>query len=127
MNNNYLLDDEFLAKLDNYKQRELWVKILALTLDEDPVDEITGRITGGSISIDGKSKLRRSCSINLISDRLDINNYLWCLNTKIKISIGMTNMIDPLKYGEIVWFPQGTYILNSFNITINNNSSTIAI
>lgn len=127
MNNNYLLDDEFLAKLDNYKQRELWVKVLALTLDEDPVDEITGRITGGSISIDGKSKLRRSCSINLISDRLDINNYLWCLNTKIKVSIGMTNMIDPLKYGEIVWFPQGTYILNSFNITINNNSSTVAL
>jgi hypothetical protein len=38
--NNFLLDSEFLAELDNYKQRELYVKIISLTLDEDPLDEI---------------------------------------------------------------------------------------
>lgn len=125
--NNYLLDNNFLEQLDNYKQRELYVKILALTLEEDPIDEIQGRVTGGSISVDGASKLRRSCSLNLISQRLDINEYLWCLNTKIRVSIGMKNFINPAEYGEIVWFPQGTFVLNSFNISINNTSSTIAI
>lgn len=125
--NNYLLDNQFLEELDNYKQRELYVKILALTLEEDPIDEIQGRVTGGSISVDGASKLRRSCSLTLISQQLDINEYLWCLNTKIRVSIGMRNFINPSVYGEIVWFPQGTFVLNSFNISINNTSSTISI
>ena len=119
MNNTFLLDNDFLINLDNYKQRELWVKIIALTLNEEPVEEITGRITGGSISVDGSSKLRRSCSLNLVSDHLNINEYLWGLNTKVKISIGMKNFIDPIKYGDIVWFKQGTFVLNSFNISIN--------
>lgn len=127
MNKNYLLDDIFLEQLDNQKQRELWVKILALTLDEDPVEEITGRITGGSISIDGNSKLRRSCSLNLISQQLDINEYIWCLNTKIKVSIGIKNEVDTKQYDDIIWFPQGTFVLNSFNISINNTSSTISL
>ena len=125
--NNFLLDNDFLVNLDNYKQRELYVKIIALTLEEDPIDEIQGRVTGGSISVDGSSKLRRSCSLNLISDKLNVSEYLWCLNTKIRVSIGMRNYIDPVKYGEIVWFPQGTFVLNSFNISVNNTSSTIAI
>jgi hypothetical protein len=56
----------------------------------------------------------------MISDRLNVNEYLWGLNTKVKISIGITNKVNPLKYGDIVWFPQGTYVLNSFNISINN-------
>ena len=127
MNKNYLLDDVFLEQLDNQKQREIWVKILALTLDEEPVEEIAGRVTGGSISIDGKSKLRRSCSLNLISQQLDINEYVWCLNTKIKVSIGIKNEVDTKKYDEIIWFPQGTFVLNSFNISINNTSSTISL
>jgi hypothetical protein len=38
--NNFLLDNDFLVNLDNYKQRELYVKIIALTLEEDPIDEI---------------------------------------------------------------------------------------
>lgn len=125
--NNFLLDEKFLEDLDNYKQRELYVKVLALTLEEDPIDEIQGRVTGGSISVDGNSKLRRSCSLNLISDRVNVNEYLWGLNTKIRVSIGMKNYIDPIKYGEIVWFPQGTFVLNSFSISINNTSSTIAL
>ena len=56
MNNLFLLDNDFLYKLNNQPQRELWVKILALTIDEDPIEEIVGRVTGGSISVDGNSK-----------------------------------------------------------------------
>lgn len=121
MNNLFLLDDDFLYKLNNQPQRELWVKILALTIDEDPIEEIVGRVTGGSISVDGNSKLRRSCSLSLISDRLQVNEYIWGLNTKVKVSIGMRNKTNhSVDYGEVVWFPQGTYVLNSFNISISN-------
>ena len=106
MNNLFLLDDDFLYKLNNQPQRELWVKILALTIDEDPIEEIVGRVTGGSISVDGNSKLRRSCSLSLISDRLQVNEYIWGLNTKVKVSIGMRNKTNhSVDYGEVVWFP----------------------
>lgn len=132
MNDMFLLDDVFLERLHNQTQRELWVKVLALTLDEDPIEEITGRITGGSISIDGSSKMRRSCSLTMISDRYSVNEYIWGLNTKVKISIGMKNTVPsdeehPNNYGDIVWFPQGTYVLNSFSISVNNQSSTISL
>ena len=127
MNKTFLLDDNFLEKLHNQSQREIWVKILALTINEEPVEEITGRVTGGSISVDGASKLRRSCSLNLVSDRMSVNEYIWGLNTKVKISIGLKNKVDPLKYGDIVWFPQGIFVLNSFNISINNQQSTISL
>lgn len=127
MNNNFLLDDIFLAELDNQPQRELWVKIIALTINEEPVEEITGRTTAGSISIDGSSKLRRSCSLTLVSEQLNINEYLWGLNTKVKILIGLKNEVNPLAYGDIVWFPQGVFVLNTFNISISNNSSNISL
>ena len=128
MNNLFLLDNDFLYKLNNQPQRELWVKILALTIDEDPIEEIVGRVTGGSISVDGNSKLRRSCSLSLISDRLQVNEYIWGLNTKVKVSIGMRNKTNhSVDYGEVVWFPQGTYVLNSFNISISNQGSTISL
>ena len=132
MNDMFLLDDVFLERLHNQTQRELWVKVLALTLDEDPIEEITGRITGGSVSIDGSSKMRRSCSLTMISDRYSVNEYIWGLNTKVKISIGMKNTVPSDEehlnnYGDIVWFPQGTYVLNSFSISVNNQSSTISL
>ena len=126
MNNTFLLDNEFLEKLNHEQQRELWVKILALTIDEEPVEEITGRITGGSISVDGSSKMRRSCSLTMLSTRMEVNEYIWGLNTKVKISVGMKNKINS-KYEDIVWFPQGTYVLNSFSISVNNQNSTISL
>ena len=127
MNNNFLLDDAFLAELDNQPQRELWIKIIALTINEEPVEEITGRTTAGSISIDGSSKLRRSCSLTLVSDQLNINEYIWGLNTKVKILIGLKNELKPKEYGNIVWFPQGIFVLNSFSISITNNQSNISL
>jgi hypothetical protein len=62
----------------------------------------------------------------MLSTRMEVNEYIWGLNTKVKISIGMRNKISS-KYEDIVWFPQGTYVLNSFSISANNQSSTISL
>ena len=45
---NFLLDADFLKRLDNEKQRETFARIIALDWDENPLEEITGRVTGGS-------------------------------------------------------------------------------
>ena len=52
---NALLDKDFLKELDNYNSREIYARITALTVNELPIESIEGRVTGGSINIDGKA------------------------------------------------------------------------
>lgn len=100
--NNPLLDKLFLKELDKNREKEVWGKIIALTIDEKPVEEITGKVMpGGSINVDGTSAVRRSCSLNLIAKEVNINDFYWGLNTKFKLLIGLTNNINP-KYPEII-------------------------
>ena len=73
---NPLLDKEFLIELDNIKEKEVWARIIALTFDEKPIEEITGKILNGNIGIDGSSALRRTCSLSMISQDVNINDYL---------------------------------------------------
>jgi hypothetical protein len=98
-------DKEFLKKLDAYPMRETYVKILSLDWDEHPVAEISGTITGGTITIDGSSKTRRTCSLTALvdSDNAVLNKAQWGVNTKFAILVGLKNFVDN-KYPEIVWF-----------------------
>lgn len=123
---NPLLDKEFLKQLDERNNKEVFIKLIALTFNEDPVEEITGRATSGSITVDGKSAVRRSCSINLIAENININEYYWGLNTKFKVYTGLKNDINE-EYPEIIWFKQGTYVINSFSTSQNVNSYSISI
>ena len=70
------LDKEFLLELDNNREKEVWAKIIALTFNEQPIEEITGRILNGNIGIDGSSSLRRTCSLSMITQDVNINDYL---------------------------------------------------
>ena len=127
MKNNPLLDKDFLLRLDKHHEKEVWAKIIALDINENPKEEITGQIMqGGSINIDGTSAVRRSCSLSLIAKDININNFYWGLNTKFKLLIGLTNNIDS-KYSDIIWFPQGVYIITSFNTSQGINNYTISI
>jgi hypothetical protein len=63
----YLLDKNFLKQLDAENEREVYAKIVSLNIHEEPIESIEGRVTGGSISIDGSSSVRRSCNLTLIS------------------------------------------------------------
>ena len=72
---NALLDKDFLKELDNYNSREIYARITALTVNELPIESIEGRVTGGSINIDGASAVRRTCSLSLVAQGVDINNF----------------------------------------------------
>ena len=113
---NPLLDTDFLLKLDSCQEREVFVKLIALNFNEEPIEKIEGRSQSGSVNIDGSSIIRRTCSLNLIAKELNINEFYWGLNSKFKLEIGLKNNIDN-NYPDIIWFSQGVFLINSFNIS----------
>lgn len=138
--NNPLLDKEFLSALDAYRERETYARIIALSFQEDPLEQIEGRVTQGSINIDGASAIRRTCSLTLIAEEVNINDFYWGLKSKFKLEVGLRNTIKEMVYSEttgekwgdkypqdIIWFPQGIYAITAFNTAHSATSYTITI
>jgi hypothetical protein len=98
-----LYDKEFLRKLDNTKNKTIFARITALTFQENPIETIEGRVTQGSVNIDGSSAVRRTCSLTMVAQDVKYNDYYWGLNTKFKLEIGVENNIDKT-YPKIIWF-----------------------
>jgi hypothetical protein len=57
----------FLSKLDKCKNKTIYARITALQFNETPIEYIEGRVTQGSINIDGDSAVRRTCSLSMIA------------------------------------------------------------
>lgn len=123
---NYLLDKEFLYELNQYKHKEIFAKIISLSFDEQPLEKIEGKITGGSINIDGNSSLRRTCNLSLVAKDVNITDFYWGISNKFKLEIGLKNFINS-NYPDIIWFNQGIFVITSFNSALTNNNYTISI
>ena len=125
---NYLFDKEFLKELDYHKEKETYVRIISLTNDELPREEIVGRATGGSINIDGASAVRRSCSLSMLALDSDdiITDIYWCYNNKFKLEVGLKNLINN-KYPDIIWFDMGIYIITNFSKSKSTNTLSISL
>ena len=121
-----LYNQEFLRALDKDRNKTIYARITALTFQEYPIETIEGRATQGSINLDGASAVRRTCSVTIIAQDFNYNDYYWGLNTKFKLEIGVANNIDPL-YPDIIWFPQGIYLITGFNTLRSTNNFTISI
>ena len=134
-NNTFLLDSEFLRLLDLEREKEVFVKIISLDFDENALEAIEGRVTQGSISIDGTSSVRRTCSLSLEASELNIHEFYWGLNTKFRLFTGLKNTVkmrNPYKekykhYPDICWFNMGTYIISSFDTSQSLNQYNISI
>ena len=122
-NTNY---KQFLLDLDKVKVKTIYARITALRFDESPIETIEGRVTQGSINLDGDSAVRRTCSLTIVANEFDYSNYLWGMNTKFKLEIGVKNTINSA-YPDIIWFKQGTYLISSFNTSRSTSSFTISI
>lgn len=127
MRNDPMLDKDFLKALDEWNEREVYVKLVSLDFAENPRTEIQGYATGGSIQVNGASAVRRTCSLTLVTDEININEFDWALETKFKVYIGLKNYIDTERYDDIIWFKQGIFILTSFAQTYNTTGYTISI
>ena len=123
---NSLYDKDFLLKLDKQKNKIIYAKITALQFNESPIETIEGRVTGGSINIDGASAVRRTCSLTMVAQDFNYNDYYWGMNTKFKLEIGVQNFVDSTM-PDIIWFNQGIYLITSFNTSRSTNNFTISI
>ena len=107
-------EQEFLNKLDRNRHRDIYARITLLTFDELPVEYIEGKVTGGSINIDGTSALRRTCNLTMVSMDLNINIFMLGLERKFILEIGLKNKVDD-KYPDIIWFKQGIFVTTGCN------------
>lgn len=126
MMSNYLLDQDFLRELDLTRDKDTYAKIILLTKDEDSVYEVQGKITQGSVNIDGNSAVRRTCSLTMVAADVDITNTYWALKNKFKLEVGIKNTINS-QYPEIIWFKQGTFVFTSLNMSVQGANFTISI
>ena len=117
---------DFLLKMDEHRSKTVYARITALNFNENPIESIEGRVTQGSLNIDGSSAVRRTCSLSIIAQNFDFNDYLWGLNTKFKLEIGLENFVDDTM-PDIIWFNQGIFIISNFTVahSVNNLSITI--
>ena len=127
MIDNALFNDVFLNELFQQSEREIFARITALDMNELPIEYIEGKITAGSVNVDGASAVRRTCTLSLVAQDLDINEFYWGLKNKFKLEIGMRNTIKHIicnantgetwgdKYPQdIIWFPQGIYAITAW-------------
>lgn len=129
MNYKYLNDNIFLKQIDNERNKEQYVKITVLDSQERPIKDIQGKITGGNISVDGSSSLRRSCNLSMVADSYGVIEYgktelnmedLLSMNKKISVEIGFVNTFNKYLEYETIWFPLGVFVI------INSNCSNSA-
>ena len=127
----YLKDSIFLKKLDEEKLKEHFVKLIILTFDEMPIQEIQGVITGGNFTLDGSSSMRRTGNLSMIADQyendLTDTKHLLSINKKVEVLIGFTNTTNQYNNFPILWFPQGTYVIISPNIVHNASGVNISL
>ena len=123
---NPMNDKEFLYQLSQFRQKETYAKIIALNFDEQPLEQIEGKVTGGSLNIDGSSAVRRTCNLTMVAKDVNISDFYWGVSNKFTLEIGIKNQINP-DYPEIIWFPQGIFVISSFNVSLTNSNYTISI
>ena len=87
--------------------------------------------TGGTINLDGKSSLRRTCSLSIFlkdNDYSGITNVgnKFAINTKVYVEVGFTNNTDQYKKYPIIWYPQGLFIINSVSSSHSTNGTTLS-
>lgn len=127
-----MYDNTFLEKLVNEKIQTTYAKIVTYTFDERPLSSIEGRVSGGSIQANGASAVRRTLSLSMVAKPETANiesldNEI-AINKKVKVYIGRKNgFADYQKYGDIVWFKCGFYVISSASINQSTSGWTINI
>lgn len=120
----------FLSKIDSFVNQKQYVKITLLNWLEEPLKEIAGELTSGSITKDGSSSVRRTCSLSATVNggeySVEDGEMDFAINKKIFIEIGIKNYTDEYPEYPILWFPQGVFFISSFSIS-SSATSTVNI
>ena len=120
-------DTKFLQQLYEQNNQEVFVRIIAIDYNDNIKESIEGWTQNGSCSLDGSSAVRRSCNISFkVVNNMPITDEYWALNNQFKLEIGLTNNINA-NYPNIIWFKQGTFVINNFNKVVTTSDLTINI
>lgn len=133
MRNNYpyLKDSSFLKSFDSIRNKEQYVKITVLNFEEKPIQAIEGRVTGGTLNLDGNSAVRRTCNLSMVAtdyenDLTNINNLL-SINKKIELEIGFLNTTTYYTNFDIIWFPLGVFVITAPSISHATDGINISL
>lgn len=131
MKQEYLYDREFLKQVDLLKNKTQYVKITILDWNENPLQDLTGRATGGSINLDGSSAIRRTANISVFLSETENNitnpNHLLSVNKKVSIAIGIENTTDKYTQYDKLWFPMGVYVIMSASLSHSTGGVTVSL
>ena len=132
MNNGYryLHDEEFLKKIDTFHIKEQHIRILVLDfMTENPIYNIEGQATGGTINLAGNSAVRRTGNLSMVTPNENVNlltaKSMLSINKKISLEIGFTNFTDSYLDYNIIWMPLGVYVISE--VSISNSTSGLNI
>lgn len=118
---------EFLRKIDGFINQKRYVKITLLNWEEEPLKEIEGIISSGTMSLDGSSSIRRTCQMSTSVDAgsYDIEDAEedFAINKKIFLEIGVKNYTDEYPQYPILWFPQGVFFIKTFGCNSSTSSA----
>ena len=110
----------FLTQINHFLNQKQYVKITLLDWNENPLKEISGETTSGSIAKDGSSSMRTTGNLSATFSggeySVEDANVDFAINKKVFIEIGIKNY-SRTEYTEypILWFPQGVFFIGSFN------------
>ena len=128
----YLTDSNFLKAIDQMHIKEQYAKITILNWNEEPIQEIQGIVTGGSLNIDGKSSMRRTCNLSVfVAEDTNTNvtdiDHLFSLNKKMYLEIGYLNITNEYKKYKMLWFPQGLYVMINPSLSHSTDGTNISL
>lgn len=127
----YLSDNDFLEKLEKYPIKKKFIKVILLDFNETNVlGLLQGKMLSGNVNKDGSSAIRRTTNFTLALEETDldlqnIDNYI-SMNKKFLLEVGYYNFVND-DYPEIVWFPQGLYVISSANSAHDLGTINISI
>lgn len=131
-NYEYLRDSDFLKFFDTQHLKEQYAKITVLDWLENPIQDIQGIITGGTITIDGNSAIRRTCNLSVFvneedySKVLNVDNLI-SINKKVRLEIGFKNNTNRYSQYDMIWFPQGIFVVITPSISHSTTGTTISL
>ena len=132
MISNFLNDSAFLKEIDKMRIKEQYVKITVLNFQEQPIQEIQGKILSGNLNLDGRSSIRRTCNLTMIADAISnnltsIDKTVISINKKIRLEVGFLNTTYRYRENNILWFPLGVYVIANSSLSNGTGGTTISL
>lgn len=129
-------DRSFLLKVNKHTVKNYQIAIMCLDFEtEKPLARLEGKVVSGNLNIAANSTSRRTASFSLIFDKdlykiTDVNNLI-AIDKKVSISIGLDNPFyhtnEYKKYGEVLWFKQGTFIITQASSSVSTSSLSLSV